>query len=167
MRDIKIRLQPLTREAFAPYGDVIEVNENNNIMAINYGKTERHHDLANIDVNDQGGKPIVNIFNSQPVSLPFTIKVMERHPLGSQAFINMGKQPYVVVVGKAGEFDIDNLQGFIAQEHQGVNYHKGTWHHYSLCLNEVSQFLVIDRGGEGHNCDEEAIPENINLIIES
>ena len=85
--------------------------------------------------------------------------------MGSQAFINMDNNPYVVVVGEAGEFDINRLQAFLAQANQGVNYHKGTWHHYSLCLNEANNFVVIDRGGLGDNCDEVQIPDNSSLVI--
>jgi ureidoglycolate lyase len=79
--------------------------------------------------------------------------MMERHPLSSQAFIPMGQQPYLVVVAPCGELDISKIEVFLATANQGVNYHKGTWHHYCLALKEVSDFIVVDRGGEGHNCD--------------
>jgi len=42
---------------------------------------------------------------------------------------------------------------FLASPHQGVNYHKGTWHHYCLALHQISDFIVVDRGGVGDNCD--------------
>ena len=165
MNRITLHLEPLTPEVFAPYGDVIEVSADNKVIPINYGLTERHHDLATIDVNDGEGKAIVSIFKTQPITLPFNVKVMERHPLGSQAFINITNNPYVVVVAPAGEFNISKLKAFIAQPQQGVNYHKGTWHHYCLGLNEENQFLVIDRGGEGHNCDESLIPDDTEITI--
>jgi ureidoglycolate lyase len=78
---------------------------------------------------------------------------MERHPLSSQAFIPMGQQPYLVVVAPKGEFDINKIEVFLASSNQGVNYHKGTWHHYCLALHQVSDFIVVDRGGAGDNCD--------------
>jgi ureidoglycolate lyase len=163
---MNIQLQPLTADAFKPYGDVIDVSANNQIIPINYGLTHRHHNLANIDVTDQGGKAIVNIFRSQPIALPFQVRIMERHPLGSQAFMPLGGKPYVVVVAPAGEFNSGALQAFLASPEQGVNYHKGTWHHYCLVLESESDFLVIDRGGEGSNCDEVTLDDNAVVYID-
>ena len=160
-----LQLQALTAEAFKPYGDVIELREDNEILKINYGKTQRHHNLAKVDVGDAEGYPLINLFESENVTLPFRIEVMERHPLGSQAFIPLGENPYVVVVGEAGEFCPDRLQAFLASPKQGVNYHNGTWHHFCLALNASSVFAVVDRGGEGDNCDEVRIAEDHELII--
>ena len=165
MNQTILRLLPLTAEAFSPYGDVLEVSERNRMIPINYGLTERHHDLAQVDVDDQDGRAIVSIFRSQSIQLPFTIKVMERHPLGSQTFMPLTGNPWAIVVAPAGEFDPAELRGFFARADQGVNYHKGTWHHYCMGLNARNDFLVVDRGGEGHNCDEVTLPENLNLTI--
>ncbi|HFB54722.1 MAG TPA: ureidoglycolate lyase [Hellea balneolensis] len=159
--------QPLTQHAFALFGDVIETC--NNPLSINYGQTERFHDLANIDTSAHNGRTLVNIFRSTPLALPISIKIMERHPLSSQAFIPLSPHPYLVVVAPKGEFDESKIVAFLASPHQGVNYHAGTWHHYSLALDAVSDFLVIDRGdqgGETHaNCDETELqkPLLINL----
>jgi ureidoglycolate lyase len=143
----------LTREAFNAFGDVIEANKDEKNFAINDGYTQRYHDLAKVDVLDNQGHTLVNIFRSTPLVQPIVIKMMERHPYGSQAFIPMGQNPYLVVVAPAGEFDLTKIEVFIANANQGVNYHKGTWHHFCLALNSESDFLVIDRGGEGDNCD--------------
>ncbi len=164
MADIQLKLEPLSREAFAPFGDVIEISEDNTVIPINYGLTERHHDLANVDVGEDG-KAIISLFRTQAASLPFQVKVMERHPLGSQAFMVLTGNPYLVVVATAGEFDPWALRAFIAQANQGVNYHKGTWHHYCLGLNIGNDFLVVDRGGEAPNCDEVNIPEDLIITV--
>ncbi len=145
--------QPLTAEAFSAFGDVIEANAKAKTLAINDGFTQRFHDLAHVDVSDNGGHPLINIFRSAPLPQPIAIKMMERHPKGSQAFIPLGQNPYLVVVAPKGDFDLNKLAVFIANAHQGVNYHKGTWHHYCLALHGESDFLVVDRGGEGENCD--------------
>jgi ureidoglycolate lyase len=145
--------KPLTKEAFSRFGDVIEVNNDNKNFPINDGFTQRYHDLANVDVNDNNGRTLVNIFRSTPLVQPIAIKMMERHPHGSQAFVPMGTNSYLVVVAPAGDFDVNALEVFIANSTQGVNYHKGTWHHFCLALGSESDFLVIDRGGEGENCD--------------
>ncbi|MEQ9270233.1 ureidoglycolate lyase [Marinobacter salarius] len=165
MSTLELRAEPLTRQAFAPFGDVIEVAEDNQVIPINYGSTERHHDLAALDVEDGGGRAIVSIFRTRPVSLPFRVKVMERHPLGSQAFIMTTGNPYLVVVAPPGEFEPAALRAFQAAPGQGVNYHKGVWHHYCLGLYAVNDFLVIDRAGAGDNCEEIAIPGKLQIYI--
>ncbi len=156
----------LTKENFAIYGDVIEVNDQVEHFGINDGFTERYNDLAEINVDSNGGKTLVNIFRSTPLALPIIIKKMERHPLSSQCFIPLGQQSYLVVVAPAGEFIEKAIQIFIASSNQGVNYHVGTWHHFSLALNQVSDFLVIDRGGEGDNCDEVLLDNEILINLE-
>ena len=145
--------KPLTSEAFCAFGDVIEASPKVNNFAINDGFTQRYHDLAKIDVNDQQGHAIISIFRATPLAQPIAINMMERHPHGSQAFIPMGQNPYLIVVAPAGEFELNNIEAFIANSNQGVNYHKGTWHHFCLALISESDFLVIDRGGTGDNCD--------------
>lgn len=145
--------KPLTSEAFSAFGDVIEANDKAKKIEINDGFTQRYHDLANVDVSDKDGHTLINIFRSTPLAQPIAIKMMERHPHGSQAFIPLGENPYLVVVAPAGDFDVNKLEIFIANSAQGVNYHKGTWHHFCLALGSESDFLVIDRGGEGDNCD--------------
>jgi ureidoglycolate lyase len=161
-----LRIEPLTRAAFAPFGEVIAL-EGARHFPINLGTTERYHDLAKIDVGDQGGRPLVNVFRGQPRTLPFEVTMMERHPLGSQAFIPLNEAPYLVVVAPAGELDAAALRAFVTRGWQGVNYAKGVWHHPLLVLDSVSDFIVIDRGGEGVNLHEQDLPEPVWLTPEA
>ena len=108
----------LTSEAFSAFGDVIEVNAGTKKIEINDGFTQRYHDLVKVDVSDNNGHTLVNIFRSTPLAQPIAIKMMERHPLGSQAFIPMGENPYLIVVAQAGEFDISKIEVFIANANQ-------------------------------------------------
>jgi ureidoglycolate lyase len=163
-----LKPEPLTEEAFAPYGDVIECSDRAEQRHINYGHTIRFHDLARLDLNAAQGKPIVSIFRSTPMDRPVPIKIMERHPLSSQAFYPLSDRPFLVVVAEKGDFNPDALKAFLANPTQGVNYHAGTWHHYSLALDDVSDFLVIDRGNiddsdPEENCDEISL-ENLEPI---
>jgi len=158
-----LQAKPLTRDAFAAFGDVIEISDQAKHFGINDGHTERYHDLASVDVNNQDGRTLINIFRSTPLAQPIAIRMMERHPLSSQAFIPLSGQPYWVVVAPAGEFDVSQLQAFLASPEQGVNYHAGTWHHYCLALHEVSDFIVIDRGGPGANCDLVELDGSLSL----
>lgn len=145
---------PLTQEAFAPYGQVIEVSDSATHYSINDGNTERYHDLARLDPGPDG-HAIVSIFRGLPRSLPFEVSMMERHPLGSQAFIPMSGQPYLVVVAGAGDgpTTAESVKVFHCTGDQGVNYDTGVWHHPLLALNTVSDFIVIDRSGPHPNCD--------------
>ncbi|HEY4940335.1 MAG TPA: ureidoglycolate lyase [Rhizomicrobium sp.] len=154
-----LRPQTLTAEAFAPFGDVIEAR--GDPLAINYGASLRFHDLASVDTSGEAGRAIVSIFRSTPPSYPFLLTVMENHPVASQAFMPLSGQPYLVVVAPAGPFDPQALQAFFAAPHQGVNYRKGVWHHYSLAVGAVSDFLVIDREGPGDNLEEVALGEAV------
>jgi len=163
---IIVKPQALNARSFADFGDVIEVQENAPFISINQGFTERYHDLAKVDVEQNNGRTLINIFRSTPLPLPIQITLMERHPLSSQAFMPLSNNPYLVVVAKAGEFNESEIQVFLAQSNQGVNYHAGTWHHFCLALHEKSDFLVIDRGGEGHNCDEVLLEKPFSIQID-
>jgi ureidoglycolate lyase len=152
MKDLPPRA--LSRAAFQPFGDVIET-EGAEQYPINQGTTTRFHDLAEIDVSAGGGRPVLSIFRGQPRTYPFEITLMERHPLASQTFVPLGRRPYLVVVAPAGEPpSAADLRVFLASGEQGVNYHPGVWHHPLLAVGQQSDFLVIDRGGEGDNLDE-------------
>lgn len=156
-----LAIEPLTREAFAPFGDVIELDGAQQ-FPINQGTTTRFHDLADVEVGE-GGRALINLFRGQPRALPFEVKMLERHPRGSQAFIPLNDRPYLVVVAPAGELDPARLRAFVTRGWQGVNYARGVWHHPLLALDTVSDFIVIDRGGEGPNCDEQDLPEPVWL----
>jgi ureidoglycolate lyase len=161
-----LRPVPLTRAAFAPFGDVIEL-EGAQHFPINEGSTERFHDLAKVDTDANGGRPLVNLFRAQARPLPVQLTVMERHPLGSQAFIPLAPRPYLVVVapdlgGRPGA-----LQAFVTRGWQGVNYARNVWHHPLLALHEDSDFIVVDRGGEGCNLEEWPLPTPVNVDLVS
>lgn len=156
MATINLKLQPLTRAAFAPYGDVIET-ENARHFSINAGTIERFHDLAAVDVGTaDDGRTLISIARcNQATDLPFPVKFVERHPRGSQAFIPLSATPLVAVVAPPGErVDPQVLQAFISNGKQGINYHRGVWHIPLIALDQNQQFVIVDRGGPGQNCDE-------------
>lgn len=160
-----IEAAPLTCEGFAPFGDVIDVDNAKRRLPINQGYTTRFHDLARIDVCDGGGEVCVSIFRSTPMKAPVVIRRMERHPMGSQAFIPLERRAFLVVVATPGPFDAANLRAFLARPDQGVNYAKGVWHHFLLALEAQSDFLVIDRKGPGDNLDEISFPERDQFTV--
>lgn len=147
-------VEPLTADAFAPFGQVIEAGKQSAIE-INEGTTKRYDQLAKVELNGNDAEAAISIFRGTPRQQPIAIRMMECHPLGSQAFMPLSDQPYYVVVALAGEtVSGDDLRCFLALPGQGVNYTSGTWHHPLLSLGEVSDFLVIDRAGSGDNLIE-------------
>jgi ureidoglycolate lyase len=152
-----LRIEPLSAEAFRPYGDVIEASDAAEHFSINRGEAIRYHDLAAVDVAAEGGRALISIFRARALTLPMKLWMLERHPLGSQAFMPLSPHPYLVVVSFAGPPPAPTqLRCFQATPGQGVNYARGTWHHPLLALNAVCDFLVVDRGGPAQppNCDE-------------
>ena len=152
-----LKIESLTATAFQPFGDVIEARQNGHHFSINNGFAERFHDLARMDVSALSGQPSISIFKAKPRQFPMLLLLLERHPLGSQAFIPMSSQPFLVVVAPAGdEPEPHQLRCFLAAPGQGVNYARGTWHHSLIALHAPSDFLVLDRAGAkaDANCDE-------------
>jgi len=144
--------EPLTAEAFAPFGRVIEASDTAVKLAINEGHAIRYDALAEVDVADGGGIPVISLFRARPLA-ELVLRSFERHPLGSQSFVPLSGGAYLVAVAPAGDFDASAIRLFRAEPHQGVHYRKGTWHHFLLVLDE-SDFLVVDRAGPGGNCEE-------------
>lgn len=158
---IVLKPQPLTATAFAPFGDVVEAGKTSPIM-INGGNTKRYDSLAKVQLEHPDDCAVINIFRAQPRMVEadadkrcMKIKMMERHPRGSQSFQPLSGEPYLVLVADAVEtIKPENLHLFLALPEQGINYHKNTWHHPVLGLNTICDFLVVDRKGEGNNCEE-------------
>jgi ureidoglycolate lyase len=145
--------EPLTAEAFAPFGNVIQAGDDAVKLDINQGHAVRYDRLAEIDVSDEGGAGVISLFRARPLE-ELVLKMFERHPLGSQSFVPLGGRPYLVAVAPAGAFDPAAVRLFRAEGNQGVHYGKGVWHHFLLVLDEESDFLVVDRAGPGDNLDE-------------
>jgi ureidoglycolate lyase len=168
MKTSTLVTKPLTREAFAQFGDVIEINESQH-FSINDGAVERYHDLAkvDIDVND-GGRAIISYFKiNDAKEFPHKFNLVERHPKGSQAFIPMFDSPVAIVVAPKGESVTSaNLQAFVTNGRQGFNFHAGVWHMPLISEIKDRIFVVVDRAGPGNNCDELTIEnETIELTL--
>jgi ureidoglycolate lyase len=157
MSDIILRATALTAEAFAPFGDVIETAGRDSRW-INEETCRRFDDLAQVDVAEAGGRPLLSIFEASPRSLPLRISTLERHPMSSQAFYPLQAQPFLVVVAAQGPPPhAGGIRVFLSSGSQGVNYRRNTWHHSLIALGRKSTFLVVDRGGPGDNCEEAAV----------
>ena len=146
-----LRIQPLTASAFAPFGDVLEAAGTPDKM-INEGRCGRYHDRAVLDVSD--GRAGISIFKSETVSLPYALRMMERHPEGSQAFIPMSADPFLVVVAPDAGGAPGQPVAFLAAAGQAINFHRNTWHGVLTPLAGPGLFTVVDRIGPGANLEE-------------
>nr|WP_298966409.1 ureidoglycolate lyase [uncultured Halomonas sp.] len=160
---LELKAEPLTADAFAPFGDVIDARTSAS-FPINAGRTQRHHDLATVETLGENAHTLINIFVSQPITLPLELSFLERHPQGSQAFMPLHEERFIVVVAPPGEhIDPSDVRAFVTDGRQGVNYQAGTWHAIQSVLEREGEFLVVDRGGEGNNCDEFPLAITVTL----
>ena len=140
----------INRSNFATYGDLISTSDVNPIN-INAGYAKRFDNLANLNTSKDGGQTIVSIFSALKRTFPMTVDMMEKHPLGTQAFIPMKETIFLSFVAPLGNSpDINKIQSFIIPPRTGINYKPGIWH-FPLISTEDTNFIVIDRKGKGEN----------------
>ena len=145
-------IQPIkiSRSNYSLYGDLIST-DNVSPIDINAGYAKRFDNLANVDTSNDGGKTVVSIFSALKRTFPMKIDMMEKHPLGSQAFIPMKETTFLSFVAPLGKSpEINKIQSFIVPPKTGINYKPGIWH-FPLISTEDTNFLVIDRKGDGNN----------------
>jgi len=146
-----LEITPITADDFAPFGDILEAaGEADKI--INQGLCGRFHDRAKIDLSD--GRAGISIFKSEARVLPYKLEMVERHPDGSQAFIPMSFDPFLVVVAPDEGGRPGRPMAFRTEAGQGINFHRNIWHGVLTPLAEPGLFAVIDRIGEGANLEE-------------
>ena len=147
---IIIKPIPITKENFYKFGDMITTADIKPII-INEGYAKRFDGIANLNTSKDNGKTTICIFSALKRSFPMKIDMMEKHPLGSQAFIPMKQTTFLVLVAPEGNKpDLNKIEAFVVPEEIGVNYNPGTWH-FPLIATEDMNFLVVDRKGSGDN----------------
>ena len=162
---LTLPIAPLTKAAFAPFGEVIETKDAKPKL-INDGFAQSFDGLARNDVAAEGGAVNISLFDGSIRPSPILIKLMERHPLGSQLFMPLNEKPWLVVVCTDPRVPA-SYRAFTATGQQGVNYARNTWHHPLLVLTDASPFLVVDRGGPGDNLEEVRLAEADWLALAS
>lgn len=158
---VMIPVAPLSSASFAPFGDIVS-EDGALATVINQNFAERYSDLADVDVQANGGKINVSLMTAYPRSAPIVIALMERHPLGSQLFFPLQDQPWLIVVC-TDPYDISSFRAFHATGHQGVNYTRNTWHFPLLVHDSPGRFLTIDRQGPGINLEEAWLERCVRL----
>ncbi|AGU48028.1 ureidoglycolate hydrolase AllA [Variovorax paradoxus B4] len=149
---VPLAVQPLTPEAFAPYGTVLAAPAGTG-RPINGGNAERFDLVGDLQLGAQGGRPMLALFRAQARRFPHEVAEMERHALGSQTFVPLGERRFVIVVAPAGEAPAAGaLAAFVTDGLQGVTLAPGTWHHALLAV-DPGDFVVVERGGDAVDCD--------------
>jgi len=160
----KIKIQPMTAAAFAPFGDLIDSDRSFDYQ-INNGNCDRYNALATPEAIGTNAKSVVSLIRARPYKLPLTINVMERHPFGSQAFVPLGKVRFLVVVAEDDNGSPVEPLAFLTQPGQGVNYHRNVWHCMLSPLEEETDFLVVDRKGEEKNLEEFTFEDALLIVL--
>ncbi len=156
MRDIII--EPLETESFRPFGDILAAA--GDFRTINAGLCRRHNDMARLDF-EPSGRAGISIFDAQPRSLPYEFDLIERHPLGSQAFLPLSDRPFLVIVATGPE---SRPRAFVTDGRQGINLHRGTWHGVLTPLHAPGLFAVVDWIGEARNGEEHRYPAPFRVV---
>ncbi|WP_368184729.1 ureidoglycolate lyase [Aestuariibius sp. HNIBRBA575] len=146
-----IQIEPLSAAAFAPFGDVLDASGDPDLL-INQGLCGRHHDRAALDMGD--ARAGISIFNAQPRDLPYRLDMMERHPDGSQAFLPLHQNPFLVIVAPDQNGQPGTPRAFCTAPSQGINLHRNIWHGVLTPLSDPGLFAVIDRIGDTPNLQE-------------
>ena len=150
MTNLSIKPKPITKDNFKKFGDVI-TTEDINPIEINNGYAKRYDGIAKLDTKKDNGESTISIFSALKRSFPMKVDMMEKHPLGSQAFIPMKETTFLSFVAPEGSKpDLSKVESFIIPKGIGVNYNPGVWH-FPLISTENMNFLVVDRKGEGDN----------------
>ena len=157
-----ITIEKLTREAFAPFGDVLEIADDLAKQPINGGTTQRF-DLGAATVTGTNAGVMLSMARATPFSLPLSLKMVERHPHGSQAFVPVRPTEFLVVVAPDENGKPGMPRAFRAGPGQGINYRQGTWHGVLTALDGVTDFLIVDRSGDEDNCEIYNFPEPIRI----
>ena len=150
MNNIIIKPKMIDKENFKKFGDMITTN-GIKPLEINDGYAKRYDGIATLDAKKDNGESIISIFSALKRSFPMKVDMMEKHPLGSQAFIPMKETTFLAFVAPEGDKpDLDKVEAFIIPKGVGVNYNAGIWH-FPLIATEDMDFLVVDRKGKGNN----------------
>ncbi len=158
--------KPLTSERFAPFGDVIE-SVVDRTAAMNAERFERFDDLCRLDMSDDGRVAVSIARCRVATALPYRLDMVERHSLGSQAFVPLGPSRMIVVVAPPEEsVEASDLCAFVTNGRQGINYLRGTWHMPLIAFESGQEFLIIDRAADQPNCDMHSLDEPV-LLVES
>jgi len=154
----KIEIENIDLDNFSEFGHVINKELTSEKISINQGTTIRHHNISDLELNNEGGVPAISIFSGSPRNLPIEIKIMEKHPIASQSFLPIQNIDWLIVVSKDKNNmpDLDTIRCFHIKGDVGITYNRNVWHH-PLLVREKQDFWIVDRINKNEN-------SSVNLI---
>ncbi len=160
----RLAAQPLTRESFAPFGEDIGLDLQNG-SAANQGTAERFDYVAKLE-QDRADKARANlsVFRAAPQAMPFSVRLLERHPHSTQMFVPLRAERFLIIVAPSGSDGpaLDGLKAFVCTQGQGINYKRGTWHHPVVALDAPAELIMLAwEDGTSGDCEERSLPEPI------
>lgn len=159
-----LSVKPMNAAMFSPYGDVLDEAGPADWL-VNQGRCERHHDRARLDFST--GRAGISVFSAEECRLPYSLEMVERHPLGSQCFIPVNGVSSLVIVANSDDGAPVNLQAFLTRPGQSVNFLRGTWHGVVAPIGGRGIYAVVDRIGTGSNVDEYWFPQPILVSLDA
>ena len=164
---VELQAELLTPERFAPYGDVIETSRELQADGMNDARFERFDDLCRIDFAGDRRAALSIARCRVPTTLPLRLDMVERHPLGSQAFVPLTRCAMLLVVAPPGEsVEVSDLRAFVSNGRQGINYLRGTWHMPLIGFDAGQEYLIVDRAGDEPNCDIHNLDEPVFVDVD-
>lgn len=161
-----LKVEVLTREAFEPFGDVLEAR--GTPIVINQGRCRKYSNMTAVETDGQG-YATMHIYKTDRIDSSYELDLLERHPLGSQTFMPLAGQRFLIVVADSASDgktpDLSSIRCFLSNGNQGITYHPGVWHHPLLSVDDGEDYLVIDRKGPGENCDEVPMPAEQRYLL--
>ena len=147
---IKIKPKKINKKNFSKFGQIIDTSKKK-YFRINDGYAKRYDNLGKINTSSKKGKTIISIFSAKKRRFPMKVDMMEKHPLGSQAFVPMKETSFLVFVApKGNKPDLKKIRSFRIPKYTGINLNPGIWH-FPLISTKDMNFLVVDRKGKGNN----------------
>jgi ureidoglycolate lyase len=134
---LSLHLQPITAEAFAPFGQILPA------LQPGHAPFDLVDELQNARAS---AGPRLSLTAVPPTALPFRAERMERHIHSSQAFLPIECSAYLVLVAPQrpdGLPDLSGLKGFRVPGDVGINYKADTWHHPIAALDRMARFAVL------------------------
>ena len=142
----KIEIESINLDNFSEFGHIIHKDFAFEKILINQSTTIRHHNISDLALNNEDGISAISIFSGSPRSIPIEIKIMEKHPIGSQSFLPVQNIDWLIVVSKEKNDmpDLDAMRCFRIQGDVGITYKKNVWHH-PLLVRKNQDFWIVDR----------------------
>lgn len=162
-----IELEPLSKESFAPFGEVIAADVGGGIV-VNEGTALRIDRVLDIKNTRSDATLNVALFRSKPRAPgPFPLTMLEKHSFSAQLFVPMKGSRYAVAVAQGGDTpDLSTLRAFLVRGDQGVSYGPGIWHHTLMTLDVQTDFaaFVWENGTPG-DCTTVSLSGDLQVIL--